>query len=702
MHADEAVQAYIFADLLEHGKYRYDPVHYHGPLPHFINLPLMRALGVQKLDALQPWQFRLQPVFAGLLLVVLAACCAQNRSRSSFSFSFSQKTKTGPPKPPAPPSSPAPLATLATPSAPARPSTLAPLSPPASPSALPSASTLSPAPAPSAFLPAALLAACSPLLVYFSRMAIHETLLACLALAVPLAVARFLDTRRVGWLLAAGVALGGLHATKETWSIIAFSWAVAALALAGPRRLWRLLRETGAARLALAAGVALAVSFLLHSNLGRHPRGFADAWLTLFQYRTGGGHDKPWSYYLTDILTFRFAGRGWHGEGALLLFAALSLFQICRMRICRMRNAERGMRNAGGGVPNTKLPVAELPNTELPNTERGIRNAELPIAKRGMRNAELKTHAPQAACDDAGSIPQSSILNPQSSFLIPHSAIPHSAFRIPQSVIPHSALPAFLALSSVVQIAVYSIIAYKTPWLMLVPVAGLVPLAGCGFAWLTRGGTDGDTGTGTGNSNGNPDTAAAAAAAAAPRRIPLAAASGDPVRAGIHAPALPAAACRALAVACRALAGGTCRTLAGAAAALALVVLGNAPQLRALVGARATDSALPVVYAPTLPGADAALRAAVATLKPGELAAVIGDDYWPLPWYFRARRDATGYYEATEAPGDLRPFALVIRCGYAPLAPPAPFVHLAHPALLAHPGDVLVELRPGYHARIAK
>lgn len=275
MHADEAVQAYIFADLLEHGKYRYDPAHYHGPLPHFINLPLMGALGVQELGALQPWQFRLQPALAGLLLVVLAAFCAQNQSRSSFPFS--QKIEDG------------------------------------------MAKTRSPV---SAFWPAALLAACSPLLVYFSRMAIHETLLACLALAVPLAAARFLKTRRAGWLIVAGVALGGLHATKETWSIIAFSWAVAAVAL-GPRKIWRLLRETGAARLALAVVVALAVSFLLHSNFGRHPRGFADAWLTLFQYRTGGGHDKPWSYYLTDILAFRSAGRGWYGEGAILIFAAL-------------------------------------------------------------------------------------------------------------------------------------------------------------------------------------------------------------------------------------------------------------------------------------------------------------------------------------------------------------------------------------------
>jgi hypothetical protein len=544
MHADEAVQACIFADLLEHGKYRYDPAHYHGPLPHFINLPLMRALGVHELGALQPWQFRLQPALAGLLLVVLAGFCAQNhspspypsrsRSRSRSPFSFSRKTEAG-----RQPSSP--------------------------PSASLPASAASPA---SAFWPAALLAACSPLLVYFSRMAIHETLLACLALAVPLAAARFLKTRRAGWLLAAGVALGGLHATKETWGIIAFGWAVAAVAL-GPRKAWRLLRETGATRLALAAGAALAVSFLLHSNFGRHPRGFADAWLALFQYRTGGGHDKPWSYYLADILTFRAAGRGWYGEGAVLIFAALGAAGL----MTRRRHLRRATGNAAQGR-----------------------------ALGAAKTAGSRFGGP-ASPSGGGEAP----------------SIPHSALRI-----PHPGLACLLALSSVVQLAVYSIIGYKTPWLMLVPVAGLVPLAGCGLAWLAG-------------------------------RRP----GGGPWRAG------------------------------GVAAGLLVLLFGVAPQLREVPRARATDPALPVVYAPTLPEADAALRRAVATLKPGQLAAVIGGDYWPVPWYFRARRDDTGYYEEFEAPGDLSPFALVIRCGYAP--PPA-----------THPGDVLVELRPGYYARISR
>lgn len=70
-HADEAVQADIFANLLEAGIYTYDPRHYHGPLPHFLNLGIAALLGVERLDTLQAWQFRLLPALSGLGVVAL-------------------------------------------------------------------------------------------------------------------------------------------------------------------------------------------------------------------------------------------------------------------------------------------------------------------------------------------------------------------------------------------------------------------------------------------------------------------------------------------------------------------------------------------------------------------------------------------------------------------------------------------------------
>ena len=270
MHADEAVQAFIFSDLLEQGDYRYDPAHFHGPLPHFVNLALMRALGIRSLDVLQAWQFRLQPALAGLLLVILAGACAQDRNKQNLTpfekgsgFAYCGR---------------------------------------------------------SARWRAMLLAAVSPMLVYFSRMAIHETLLAVCALAVPLAVAHWLEGRKMRWLLAAAVALGCLHATKETWCVITFSWAVAAVVL-WPRKVRGAVWGAEGWRIALGAAVAMGVSFLLHSNFGRRPEGFVDAWRSLFAYRTGGGHEKGWWYFLTDCLGFYQAG-GWvAGEGVISLLA---------------------------------------------------------------------------------------------------------------------------------------------------------------------------------------------------------------------------------------------------------------------------------------------------------------------------------------------------------------------------------------------
>ncbi len=453
MHADEAVQAYIFAGLLEHGEYRYDPSHYHGPLPHFINLPLMRAMGVRFLDALQAWQFRLQPALAGLLLVALAGACAGNDARARRR--------------------------------------------------------------------AMLLAAVSPMLVYFSRMAIHETLLAVCALGVPFAVSRWLLTRRMPWLLLAAAAFGCMHATKETWCIVAFGWAVAAAVL-WPRRMWRAVRSAGVWRIALALGVAMGISFLLYSDFGKHPEGFADAWRTLFAYRTGGGHEKGWWYYLAQCFGIWPAG-----EGVIALLALAGGAMLWRRR----KN-----RRDGHAVPG---------------------------------------------------------------------------------------LPVFLAVSGAAQLVVYSMIKYKTPWLALAPLVSFVPLAAHGWLWLQG---------------------------------------------------------RA--------AGFSLRT-----AALALAVAaGLAAPMFWSCFKQPEHAGIPYVYAPTLPEADAELARVAADLPPDAMVAVIGGDYWPLPWYFRARRERTGYFSEAGAPSaaELREFALVIRAGYQ-LDPAA-----------TGKGWRVLELRPGYFASVSR
>ena len=66
-----------------------------------------------------------------------------------------------------------------------------------------------------------LLTAISPALVFYSRYYIQETLLVFFTLAALGCGWRYLRSRRLAWILAAGAAVGMMHATKETWILSA-------------------------------------------------------------------------------------------------------------------------------------------------------------------------------------------------------------------------------------------------------------------------------------------------------------------------------------------------------------------------------------------------------------------------------------------------------------------------------------------------
>ena len=68
---------------------------------------------------------------------------------------------------------------------------------------------------------AALLAAVSPAMVYYSRYYIQETLLVCFSFGALISICRYLQTPRAAWAVSAGACVGLMHATKETWVIAA-------------------------------------------------------------------------------------------------------------------------------------------------------------------------------------------------------------------------------------------------------------------------------------------------------------------------------------------------------------------------------------------------------------------------------------------------------------------------------------------------
>lgn len=171
----------------------------------------------------------------------------------------------------------------------------------------------------------ALALATSPLLVYYSRMYIHEMLL---ALCGALALGQLLWGR--GWWLA-GIWVGLMFATKETFVISLLAWGGAALGMYGvawatgkavPRPA-ELARRYGA-QAAAATGLALLVAMAFYTNGFTYAQGAVDAFRTYFVYEVVEGHDKPPGYYARLLLWPEERGGQWWFETGLVGLAGVA------------------------------------------------------------------------------------------------------------------------------------------------------------------------------------------------------------------------------------------------------------------------------------------------------------------------------------------------------------------------------------------
>lgn len=235
---------------------------------------------------------------------------------------------------------------------------------------------------------AALALASSPLLVYYSRMYIHEMLLGLFGV---LALFQFACTKR--WWLA-GVWVGLMFATKETFIFSIVAWGAAGgvlylLSLRGPDKVMpaELVRRFWHPAL-LAVGLAVLTSLAFYTNGFTRWQGAVDAVKSYFIYDLVEGHDKPVAYFLELLLWPRERGGTWWFETPVALVAAAALV---------FSFVSRPME------PATRLAIR------------------------------------------------------------------------------------FLALSAVFHLAIYSAIAYKTPWLMVLPWAHVCLLAGFVAATVPRG-----------------------------------------------------------------------------------------------------------------------------------------------------------------------------------------------------------------------
>ncbi len=186
-----------------------------------------------------------------------------------------------------------------------------------------------------AVLFAALFAGISPIMTYYARFYIQETILVFFIAGLLASLWRYSREPSAGWAAAAGFCAGMMYATKET-SIIAFAALAAAFFVASVsgekrRRRPRVLHGL------LGLAVGLVTAGLLYTSFLRNPGGLWDSVRSFRIYLARGAeagwHARPPSYYL-ELLGFSRVGASapaW-SEAFILVLAVVGSFAAFRKR----------------------------------------------------------------------------------------------------------------------------------------------------------------------------------------------------------------------------------------------------------------------------------------------------------------------------------------------------------------------------------
>jgi uncharacterized protein (TIGR03663 family) len=195
-------------------------------------------------------------------------------------------------------------------------------------------------------LGAAAFIAISPAMVFYSRYYIHEMLLVFFTAWTFICFWRYAISGRAAWAVAAGIGLGLMCATKET-----FVFALAAMALAaGTSAVWARARGEGATafpsrwkwpHLAVALAVAAAITALFFSSFFTNAAGPEDAlraYLPWFRRAAGSTeHLHPWTFYFQRLLFYHVRGGPFWSEGFVVALAAVGFFGALRGRSLLLR-----------------------------------------------------------------------------------------------------------------------------------------------------------------------------------------------------------------------------------------------------------------------------------------------------------------------------------------------------------------------------
>jgi len=169
--------------------------------------------------------------------------------------------------------------------------------------------------------------AVSPSLVFYSRYFIHESFFVLFSFGLIASGVQFLYTKKIGWLILAGITLGCLMSTKETWPIIIFSMGCAGTILYFNNGF---KPSVSPKQFLIFIGVSIGTAFLFYSDFLqdiKHSTDFFSAFSPyLNRVAAEGIHNHSWTYYLNILFPFGYSGNGFHwGEGLIFMAFFLNL-----------------------------------------------------------------------------------------------------------------------------------------------------------------------------------------------------------------------------------------------------------------------------------------------------------------------------------------------------------------------------------------
>jgi uncharacterized protein (TIGR03663 family) len=176
---------------------------------------------------------------------------------------------------------------------------------------------------------AVFLTAVSPIVIYYSRYYIHETLLVTFSYCGMISFYLYASKHKKLWIILAAVFFGFAFSTKESFVMTAGAMIISVIIV-------RLTRGNSAKKIQFDykhwlyfTGIFLGISVLLFSSFFTNPKGILDAFAAFENYyiKAGSstGHVHPWYYFLSLVSVNVMEGVVM-SEIMYLLFAAIGLY----------------------------------------------------------------------------------------------------------------------------------------------------------------------------------------------------------------------------------------------------------------------------------------------------------------------------------------------------------------------------------------